>query len=194
LVEHRSEKPGVDSSILSLGTFEGPAAQSGGVFTIKVWISMKNEAFQIWAAMSATVAVLGVVAWAVLARVFARMAPAGPGRNLSAAALLVGPFVVLLELWAIPLSFGNSWPPLRPIIAVGGVIALSVVPFLSAKMSRLAPELRRRASANLAIIIVSCTLIAELMVYVQPSWEPWIAAAALVYVVILAAQKRLTRS
>jgi hypothetical protein len=153
---------------------------------------MKNEAFQMWAAMSTIVAVSFVIGWTALSRALISRNPSAPSsRCWTLAALLVGPLFAMLELWTVAAAFGRSWAPLPWIIAAGGVVSLAIIPIMAAKTRRLAPERRRRALTNFAVIIVACTLIAELGVYVQPSWQPWISAAAAVFVVILGAQKRL---
>ena len=158
---------------------------------------MKNEAFQMWAAMSTTIATSGVLAWGALSyAITSRNRSAPPGRGISAAALLVGPIFAMLELRAVALSFRSVQPWLPWIIAAGGVLALgTIVPFMAANTRRLPPGLRRRSLRNIAVIIVFCTLMAELFVFAEPSWQSWIlAAASLIAVIGAALQKRRSGS
>jgi hypothetical protein len=132
--------------------------------------------------MSATLGVVVVIAggcallWALLAARFA-LGSQHPSRwrAAGAAAILVAPFFVVVELWFLALAVQRSWPPLPWVIAAGGAIAAGVlVPLMATRTPRLAPNTRRRAVTNMAVIIVSVTWIAELFVFEGFGSAGWI--------------------
>ncbi|MEA2787577.1 MAG: hypothetical protein QOF71_3681 [Candidatus Eremiobacteraeota bacterium] len=134
--------------------------------------------------MSATLGVVVVIAggcallWALLAARFA-LGSQHPSRwrAAGAAAILVAPFFVVVELWFLALAVQRSWPPLPWVIAAGGAIAAGVlVPLMATRTPRLAPNTRRRAVTNMAVIIVSVTWIAELFVFEGFGSAGWIVA------------------
>ena len=135
--------------------------------------------------MSATLGVVVVIAagcvlmWALFTVSFAR-GPQQPSRwrAAGAAAILVAPIFVVLELWFLALAVQRSWPPLPWVIAAGGAIAAAVlVPLMATRTPRLAPDTRRRAVTNMAIIIVGVTSIAELFVFQGFVPAGWIVTA-----------------
>ena len=128
-----------------------------------------------WGAV-VVIAVGCVLMWALLAASFARggVWPSRP-RAVAVAALLVAPIFVVGELWFLALAVGRSWPPLPWVIAAGGALVAAVlVPLMATRTPRLPPDTRRRAVANMAVIIVGATLVAEMFVFQGAGSSGWV--------------------
>lgn len=124
------------------------------------------------AQMAVVVAAGCALMWVLLATSFARRTPGGSrSRAGGAATFLIGPIFVVLEVWSLAFAVGRSSPSLPWVIAGSGALALAVlVPLMATQTLRLLPDVRRRAVTNIAAIIVMCTLIGELFVFVDAPW------------------------
>lgn len=104
-----------------------------------------------------------VLMWTLLAAFFSRSS-AHPSRRLAAAAaaVVVGPTFVVGELCFLAFDVGTTWPPMPWVIAgVGALAAAVLVPLMATQTPRLDQETRRRATTNIALLVIMCTLIAE---------------------------------
>ena len=133
-----------------------------------------------------------VLMWSLLTASFAKGdGPRSGRRAAAAAAILVAPFFVAVELMFLALAKGSAWPSLPWVIAgVGAISAAVLVPLMATQTPRLPPDTRRRAVTNIATIIVLCTLIAESFAFKDAAWSKLVFPLLLVAGLILRAVDR----
>ena len=135
--------------------------------------------------------------WALLATSFAQRTPrVSKFRAVSAAAILIAPIFVVVELWSFAFADGTIRPSLPWVVAgVGGLALAVVVPLMATQTPRLPPDVRRRAVTNIAVLIVACTLIGEWIVFRDAPWSgsviTLLSAALLIYSLL---QRRKSRA